>query len=288
MPDALLVVVDVDNTLYDWVGLWAGAFDAMIKTLAAQTNRGTDQWLTQAQAVHVRRGSTECPSLLTDLAASAKWPSTIDASRVMPAVATAYRDYWDHHLAPYPGVREALTQLAERGHHVVAYTEGDVSIAATRITRLGLAGVIRRVFGRPPLPASREPAWCTVGIARNVPMTVDFIPREDNKPNPLGLRTILAQCGTPVSRSVYVGDNLWKDVAMAHTLGVGAFWARYGTVRNPEHVALLERVAHWTVSAVSEERRTTPDTVRPDAVLETPLDLPDAVARRTADLAASL
>ena len=59
MPERLLVVIDVDNTLYDWVAIWAGAFRALIRALAAQTALGPEQWLQLAHAVHVRRNATE-------------------------------------------------------------------------------------------------------------------------------------------------------------------------------------------------------------------------------------
>jgi phosphoglycolate phosphatase-like HAD superfamily hydrolase len=280
MRDQMLIVTDVDNTLYDWVGLWAGAFGAMLRTLAEKSRRPAQQWTKELQAVHLRRNATECPSLLCDLAAGPAWPVGVDPATVLPPAAAAYRQYWDHHLTTYPGIREALGELSEHGHVVVAYTEGDVSIAASRIARLGLAGIIRRVFGRAPLPAAREAAWCTVGVMRNCPIAVDFIPREDSKPNPTGLRTIIGMCGASPQATVYVGDNLWKDVVMAQVLGVGAMWARYGTVRNPEHVALLEGVAHWSAQSVAAERSTTLHTVTPDAVLDAAHDLPMAIARR--------
>jgi phosphoglycolate phosphatase-like HAD superfamily hydrolase len=283
----LLVVTDVDNTLYDWVSLWYGAYNALLRTLSAKTQRTTEYWVAQTHAVHVRRSATECPSVLCDLAAAATWPPGLDAAHVMPAAAAAYRDYWDHHLTTYPGVREALADLAQQGHVVVAYTEGDVSIAATRLARLGLAGVIRRVFGRPPLPAAVPSSWCTVNVLRNCPISVDFIPREDSKPNPTGLRTIIAMCDASPQTTVYIGDNLWKDVVMAHTLGAGAIWARYGTVRDPAHVALLERVAHWSAQSVVTERATTLNTVTPDAVLDDARDLPAAISRRALTVASS-
>ena len=276
----MLVVTDVDNTLFDWVSLWAGAFSALIHTLVERTDRGTDQWLKAAHAVHLRRGATECPSLLCDLASSATWPIGLDPSKVLPAAATSYRQYWDHHLTTYPGIRETLTQLAEQGHVVVAYTEGDVSIAASRLARLGLAGVIRRVFGRPPLLSATESAWGLVGTSRNCPIAIDFIPREDNKPNPTGLRTIIALCDATPSTTVYIGDNLGSDVVMAQTLGVGAMWARYGARRADDHVALLERVAHCAPQAVSAERNATLSNVTPDAVLDDARQIPDVIARR--------
>jgi phosphoglycolate phosphatase len=287
MRERLLVVTDVDNTLYDWVAIWAGAFATLIRTLAEKTDLSAEHWMKAARDMHVRRSATECPSLLSDLAAAASWPVNIDPDRVLPTVALGYRQYWDHHLTTYPGVREALTELAEQGHTIVAYTEGDVSIAAARVARLGLAGSIRRVFGRHPLPAAAQPKWCMVGVTKNGPIAVDFIPREDSKPNPTGLRTIICRCGGSTHTTVYVGDNLWKDVMMAQTLGVPAMWARYGTHRDPAHAQLLDKVAHWHPQSVSTERKTTVANVTPEAVLDTALDLPREIARRALSVAAS-
>lgn len=281
MRDGCLVVTDVDNTVYDWVSLWAGAFEAMIATLVDQTHIDRDEWLDAAHIVHVRRGSTECPSLVADMVASAAWPARVNAARVAPAAAASYRDYWDHHLAPYAGVREALMDLAAQGHTVVAYTEGDVSIAASRVARMGLAGVIRCAFGRAPLPQASVGAWSLVNTARSCPLAVDFIPREDNKPNPAGLRSIIARCGASPAATVYVGDNLFKDVAMARAVGAGACWARYGTARRAADVALLARVAHWTASDTRAERGLTEHTLGPDIVLDDPRALSQAVAHRT-------
>jgi phosphoglycolate phosphatase len=279
----MLVVTDVDNTIYDWVAVWAGAFDALLHTLEAQTGRHRDDWIKAARDVHVRRSATECPSLLCELAAAPLCPTTFDQRRVMEAAAAAYRNYWDHHLTPFAGMREALVQLAEQGHTVVAYTESDVSIAATRLARLGLAGVIRRVFGRTPLPAASVSSWGLAGGTRSGPIAVDFIPREDNKPNPAGLRTIVAMCDASPHNTVYIGDNLWKDIVMAQRLGACAMWARYGTSRDRAHTALLQRVAHWTPDATAAERSATPETVTPDVVLDDPRELPRAVVRRVAE-----
>ena len=280
MRDQMLIVTDVDNTLYDWVSIWGGAFGALLRTLADNTGRSTEEWMKAAHAVHRRRHATECPSLLCDLAAAATWPPALDPARVLPNAAAAYRSYWDHHLTTYAGIREALAELSEQGHVVVAYTEGDVSIAASRLARLGLAGTIRRVFGRSPLPSAREPAWAMVSVPRNCPIAVDFIPREDNKPNPTGLRTIIAMCGSTPQNTVYVGDNLYKDVVMARTLGAGALWARYGTTRSPEHVALLEHVAHWSAELVVAERQTTLASATPDAVIDNPREIASAIMHR--------
>jgi FMN phosphatase YigB (HAD superfamily) len=233
MPERVLIVTDIDNTIYDWVGVWAAAIRALLQTLADLSDRPIEYWVKAARPVHARRGATECPSLLSDMAASATWPPSLDASRILPRAAAVYRDHWDRALTPYPGVRDALTELAARGHSIVGYTESDVSIASCRLARLGLSGVIRRVFGRPALPHATIEGTSLVDVSPGCSIATDFIPREDIKPNPAGLHTILSHCGKSARDALYVGDNLCKDVAMANRLGVASCWARYGTARAP-------------------------------------------------------
>jgi FMN phosphatase YigB (HAD superfamily) len=280
MRERLLIVLDVDNTIYDWLRLWAGGLSAAVNHLAQATGRPVEHWMQAVQSAHVRRHALECPSLLSDVALLAAWPGDADPGAVMTAAAAVYREYWDHHLTAYHGMREALALIAADGHEIVAYTEGDVGIAATRLARLGLAGVIRRVFGRPPLPPGGEPGWCLAPVQRNGPIAVDFVPREDSKPNPTGLRNIVWQCGATMANTVYVGDHLHNDIDMARILGVTPLWARYGTHADAESTALLVRVAPPELPA-ARPAPVLADESLAAGVLAAARDLPDAIAQRS-------
>jgi phosphoglycolate phosphatase len=276
-----LVVTDVDNTLFDWMGIWAGAFGAMVRALVDQTDRPADEWFAAARRVHARRGATECPTFLEDLAAAAEWPGHADRHAVLSRAAAIYRRYWDVHLAPYAGVRQALAAIAERGIPIVAYTESDAAVTAARLTRMGLAGVIRIVFGRAAASTATHHDWSLITPPARSSIAIDLVPQEDAKPSPLGLRQILGRCAVPADLAVYVGDHLWNDVAMAQRLGVRALWAAYGAARQAEHLDLLHRVAH----AAGADLRGPLDThvaVQPQAALDRPLDLLDHVGHAAA------
>jgi phosphoglycolate phosphatase len=171
----------------------------------------------------------------------------------------------------------ALAQLGEHGWRVVAYTESDASIAAARLVRMGFSGIVTRVFGRASSPPALNREWSLVDIPSRMPINVDLVPHADLKPNPCGLRDIAARCGTPLWRTVYVGDNLWKDVAMARPLGVHTVWAAYGVQRLPEHSALVDSVAPWAPADLATERAATAASVRPDVTIDTPRQLVEAV-----------
>jgi phosphoglycolate phosphatase-like HAD superfamily hydrolase len=181
-------------------------------------------------------------------------------------------------LAPYDGIREALVRLAALGWQIVVYSESDAATTAARLTRMGLAGLIPRVFGRAPFSQPLRREWTLVQSPARVPITIDQVPRHDMKPNPAGLRAIITRCGGSLAHTVYVGDNLARDVVMARRLGVRPLWAKYGTERRPEHVMLLDRVAHWTAADVAEERTVTSERTSPDSILEHGAALFDAVA----------
>jgi phosphoglycolate phosphatase len=272
-----LLVTDVDNTLFDWVGTWARAFDAMVAVLESETGRSREYWLQLLRNVHVRRKALECSGALEDLATVGGWAPLSDRPLVLTHAAAAYRRAWDKYLMPYDGILPTLVQLGEQGWRVVAYTESDASITAARLLRMGLAGVVQCVFGRASSPPALTRQWNLVEIPTRMPIAVDLIPRDDLKPNPCGLRDIAARCGMPLDRTVYVGDNLWNDVAMARVLCVRTVWAAYGTRRLPNHTKLVEAVAHWSPADVETERNTTVASARPDFTINDPRELAEAV-----------
>ena len=273
MREALLVT-DVDNTIFDWVGTWARGVTAMLDVLERDTGRTREYWLAALRNINIRRHTLECQAALHDLSQDAAWDSLPDRSAILTRTAAAYRRAWDAHLTAYDGLRDALARLVEHGWAIAAYTESDAVVAATRLTRLGLASVVPRVFGRAPfsIPPVRE--WALVDTPPRLPIAISFIPREETKPNPTGLRDIAVRSGTPLSQVVYLGDNLWKDVVMAQRLGVPALWAAYGATRQPQDTALVNRLRHWTPDDVADEQRaSTTALVAPDQTLHTASEL---------------
>jgi phosphoglycolate phosphatase len=263
--DSPLLVLDVDNTIYDWIGIWARALGAMTSVMTHEIGRTPEYWYAAMREVHIRRHAVECPGALDDLAAERSWLPFVGRETLLARAAAAYRRVWDAQLAPYDGVREALVRLNSLGWRIVAYTESDAAVTATRLTRMGLAGLIPRVFGRAPFSAPRR-EWALVQVPARVPIAIDQVPRHDMKPNPAGLRSIVLRCGGELAHTVYAGDSLVNDVVMAQRLGVRAVWAQYGTKCRAEHVELLDRVAYWSTADVAEERAPKPETHTPDAV----------------------
>ena len=61
-----LVIVDLDNTLYDWVGFFAPSFEAMVTAAVRIVDTSRDALLDDIQQVHQRYGNTEHPFALLE------------------------------------------------------------------------------------------------------------------------------------------------------------------------------------------------------------------------------
>lgn len=244
-----LVITDVDNTLFDWVRGWAAAAEPMLTSLAAHLSIDRETAERHVRKVHLAWGATECPSCLAAL-------DDVDLSTgIRTALSKAYERDFVSCRPVFAGVPEALARFRDAGVRVVAYTESPASCTARRLASLGLDTAIDRLYAR-----ADTASWLTEACSARP------VRRDRLKPNPDVLHEILADEQVPADRAVYVGDNLWKDVAMAQRAGVHAAWAAYGSVRHPADEALLARLCHWTAEQGSAERSAARD-VRPEHIL---------------------
>jgi hypothetical protein len=78
--------------------------------------------------------------------------------------------------------------------------------------------------------------------------------RGSKKPDATVLKAILADLNVPEEECIYVGDSLFKDVAMAQDAGVEDVWARYGQAQSRPEYDLLREVTHWSDADVQRER----------------------------------
>ena len=53
---------------------------------------------------------------------------------------------------------------------------------------------------------------------------------------------------------MYLGDSLFKDIAMANDAGVTSVLAKYGVAQHREEYQLLREVTHWTDADVQREK----------------------------------
>src|ERR1039458_4809081 len=90
-PRIQLLITDVDNTLYDWGGIWDASFSAFLDSVLEISGLPRGLVEREIRAIHQRVGTSEYSFLLQDLTILADVHGTRDyLSLYAPAIA-AYR-----------------------------------------------------------------------------------------------------------------------------------------------------------------------------------------------------
>jgi phosphoglycolate phosphatase len=271
-PAVTVLVTDMDNTLFDWLGMWQAAFGAMLARLTADSGVPRETLEQEFFALHQRHGTTEYAFAIQELPSlRARHPPEELPARYAAAI-EAYRTMRRRTLALYPGVLDTLRTIRAAGALVVAYTESRAYYADYRVRMLGLDGALDYLYS---LPDHALPGGTTRSQIRRYPpehyrlrSTVHRHTREDAwKPDASVLLEILRDVGADPRRAVYVGDSLVKDVAMAQAASVVDVFARYGDVRSRPGYALLRRVTHWSPAMLARSEALREADVHPTHVL---------------------
>ncbi len=271
---ATVLVTDMDNTLFDWLGMWQAAFGAMLEHLMADS--GVPRATLEAEffAIHQRHGTTEYAFAIQELPSlrARHAPDAEDLPGRYAAAIDAYRVMRRRTLALYPGVRETLRAVRAAGALVIAYTESRAYYADYRVRTLELDGALDYLYSPPD---HALPEGVTASQIRRYPpehyrlrSTVARHTREGTwKPDASVLRDILSDVGAEPAAAVYVGDSLIKDVTMAQAAGVLDVFARYGDVRSRPGYDLQRRVTHWSPAMLARSEGIREADVRPTHVL---------------------
>lgn len=279
-----LLITDLDNTLYDWVTYFANSFRAMTKDLAARLEVEEEALLDEFKAVHRHYGNSEHPFAMFELpSVRRRFPNSSRQELLveLDSSLAAFRAAREKHLRLYTGVSETLRALSEAGTIIVAHTEAVAIHAYYRLMRLDILKYFKHIYALEGCP---EPHPDPTRAAQLVPPPdlIDFIPKNERKPNPALLQHICHSEGIRLSDAYYVGDSLSRDVSMAKTAGVTAVWARYGTGYERSLWDILVRVTHWTDEDVAREAelRTLYSDIQPDHTIDRFVDLLDILGLR--------
>jgi len=268
-----VVVLDLDDTLWDWVGMWHACFKAMLDELVKMSGVGERRLLADFKEVFGRHGTTEYAFAIEELASlRAKDPGE-NLPEFYEAAIGAYRQMRRQVLKLYPGVREALDTMKDNGVLLVGYTETKAFYSRYRLRKLGLDRVLDYLYSPADddLPADLEPEQVRYYAAERYQLRRTIhrhTPAGRQKPAPEVLLQILKDVGAETHESIYVGDKLVKDIAMAHSAGVTDVHAKYGDSHDSEEYELLKQVTHWSGAAVRREAETTEAEVKPTYALE--------------------
>jgi len=255
-----LLVTDLDNTLYDWFAMWYPAFSSLLEAVCSQSGVPRSVLLPEIRTIHQERGTSEYSYLLSELPSLRKLHPPDEIAKIYEEAIHTYRSMRQKNLHLYPGVRNALDRIKELGVPIVVYTESLGFYSSWRLRELRLDGVVDYLYSPPD---HGFPDGVTPEMLRSRPPEAYQLKNTEHRETPRGilkpgvqiLQGILQDMGTSASETVYVGDSLMKDVAMAQDVGVFDVLAKYGAVHDQAAYRLLQQVSHWTEEDVQREER---------------------------------
>jgi phosphoglycolate phosphatase-like HAD superfamily hydrolase len=267
-----LLITDVDNTLFDWQEVWYQTFSAMIRQVLLISGVGEERLYAECSAIHQKYGTSEYSQVLGELPCLQELYGDKIYDHMEPAIA-AFRDARRDALRLYPGVLETLEALKIRGVVVAAFTESKAFYTNYRFRKLGLDGPISFIYS----PHDHETKADVASLRKYDPEQYElkhsihrFTPDGEIKPNLKILNTIVKELGFRNDETVYLGDNVLKDVYMAQQAGITDVHAAYGASQHRPEYALLRKVTHWTAEMVERERAALePGAITPTHILPT-------------------
>lgn len=253
-----LLVVDVDNTLFDWFGFWLESFSSMLEAvLAAAPGLDRAKLLDEIRVVFTKHKTSEYAFVLQETPSIAALDSNLRGN-VIEAGRKAYASARRQTVQLFPGVKETLDRIKATGCHIVAFTESQLFYTAQRLLQFGLDGRIDALYCSQD-HATPEPT--ELAAVRTKPAEAYQLQRTSEvqleggvrKPDPRILRKIMTDFNAGSRDTVYVGDSLFKDVAMAQQARVHDVFAKYGESMHHAQYDLLRRVSHWSDDDIKRE-----------------------------------
>jgi FMN phosphatase YigB (HAD superfamily) len=224
------VITDLDNTLFDWVDLWVRCFGAMFEKIVEISGVPAEELKAEIKRIHRKHGTSEYSFLIEEL----------------------------------PSIRQKFGR------------KSDLTKIFARVRRLGWDGVLTAIFCPQDHEMPKGLGPKQLRQYRKYPAShyklkyskQAHTPRGSTKPDHKVLDSIIRQLKLDKEQCIYVGDSLFKDVAMAQDCDVDDVWAKYGVAHKRAEYKLLQDVTHWTDKDVQREQEIKHRDVKPRFVLE--------------------
>ena len=255
VPRLRAVVTDLDNTLYPWVDYIVPSLEAMVDSLVATTGLPRIRIVQSLKEVYTRHESNEYPFAIQESDIFRPYEGDFDSFNrlVVDPARRAFKAARERWLRPYPGVKATLDWIRARGLTLVALSDAPRNAAELRLKWLKLDGHFDALYTLPgyELPANVDPEIRRREQAGHyrARTVVRELPRDAEKPSPVGLRRILDDFGLRGPEVVYVGDNPKKDMPVAKACGALGVWAEYGTYISAEYRERLAVISARSVTA---------------------------------------
>ncbi len=245
-----LLITDLDDTLYSWIGFFVPAFYEMVDELALVLKKDKDELLKEYRSVHREKGSVEYPYATTLLpSVQAAYPNRTQQEivKLLDPVFYRFNTSRKKNLRLYPNVMETLTELCDSGVKVVGYTDSAEENGFYRLRKLGIDHLFHKVYVSDSQYETPDP----------LRLSDKTIIVRGKKPDPELLLQICENEKILTSEALYVGDSLTKDIYMAKTAHVASVLCKYPCEPQiaEELYQKLVSISHWTEEDFEREEK---------------------------------
>lgn len=231
-----ILITDLDDTLYDWIGFFIPSFYAMLDELCSITNIDRQLLISEYKILHQKYGSVEYPFVTLELPSVKKKYPSLTNDELKAKLGEAFHQFNSvrkQRLKLYDGVSDTLKFLFEQGVTIIGYTESAQENGLYRLKKLEIAQYFKHIY-------ASQSQYKNDHIVDKKAKTV-----KEKKPNKDALLNICKAEGCLTSNAIYVGDSLTKDVFMAKQAGITSVWVDYPKEKN-DYYSMLVDITSWT------------------------------------------
>lgn len=233
-----ILITDLDDTLYSWIGFFIPAFYAMVHELAIITGLEESVLLNEYQAVHQCKHNVEHPfSTLLLPSIKAMYPNLSSNELRNGPLDEAFHMFnreRKQRLMLYPGVNEMLASLVNGGVKIVGFTDSFEENGYFRLLKLGIDKYFTKVYVYD----------CQYRPDKKYDTPHKLIHIGKKKPDPGVLLEICQNEQIEIEDAIYMGDSMTKDIYMSYCANIDSIWIKNET--DPELYKKLVAISHWT------------------------------------------
>lgn len=233
-----LVITDLDDTLYSWIGFFIPAFYNMVQELSLLMNIPVEDLLQEYKTIHQEVGSVEYPFATLNLPSVKKKYQGLTDEQVKMELNAAFHKFNSTRkklLKLNPEVEDTLLFFYDNHIKVAAYTESAEENGFYRLKKLGIDHFFKEVY--------------VSDSSYQRPDTIPSSPKthivHGKKPNAAVLKEICRDEKVDLSEAVYIGDSLSKDMLMAKQAGITSIWCDFPRDDVQELYSKLVAISHW-------------------------------------------
>lgn len=240
-----ILITDLDDTLYDWLGFFIPSFYAMVDEIANITSIDKTILLAEFKERHQHYGTVEHPFVTLELPSIKSRYSGMNSKQIKEELSEAFHRFNSvrkNELTLFPTVKKTLQELYNHGVVIIGLTESTQEAGYYRLKKLGIDGLFKSVYVSTSAFKSQYDTNDKVHVV------------EIKKPDKDLLIKICTDEEFSLSDVVYVGDSLTKDVYMAKMAGVTSVWANYDKKENDYYQKLVD-ITSWTDQDFEREKK---------------------------------